>query len=544
MTPLSSARSLSLSHLSILLTILSVAVGITTGCGTSSSGMPKLSGNTSVTLALSSTANDQLSEFDTGFTGISLTNQEGKTVNLLSAPLTAQQEAEFIHLNGGIEPLVTVSVPQDIYTAATVSVGDSDFSCLTLNPLGGIGLSIFAYGATKTNAPPTTVTVNLPSPITITGDSMALMMNLVVAQSASYTTCLPDNNQSFSITPTFVLTPLTLAAQPTNPGNGKVTSLEGEVASVNGSDLTLSIPEVSLGTRTLSVSSTSMTKLQGISGFSALSVGMFVNMDGAVQPDGSVLAARIAVEDPSAVNVLTGPLLFVDTLVPDLVVFGRQEQGPLLPQPSGGNSVYLNPGSFAFGGATFQISGEMTNLGTLPFEPSFTASNMVAGQNVDISTPAIVYLGSDVQTPANTLTLIPQTINGTVVASSPSGNFTDYTVSLASYDLFPTLAVQQGQTTLLTNPSTVEVYVDNNTQLLNNLALAPGNTLRFYGLLFNDNGTLRMDCAQVNDGVTGSSQSNSGNNMTPGRTQTIGHESPGQVQPAITVITRSNQTRT
>jgi hypothetical protein len=25
--------------------------------------------------------------------------------------------------------------------------------------------------------------------------------------------------------------------------------------------------------------------------------------------------------------------------------------------------------------------------------------------------------------------------------------------------------------------------------------------LRFYGLVLNDNGTLRMDCAQVNDGV-------------------------------------------
>jgi hypothetical protein len=31
--------------------------------------------------------------------------------------------------------------------------------------------------------------------------------------------------------------------------------------------------------------------------------------------------------------------------------------------------------------------------------------------------------------------------------------------------------------------------------------LASGGTFRFYGLVFNDNGTLRMDCAQVNDGV-------------------------------------------
>jgi len=38
--------------------------------------------------------------------------------------------------------------------------------------------------------------------------------------------------------------------------------------------------------------------------------------------------------------------------------------------------------------------------------------------------------------------------------------------------------------------------------MLNSNALTVGNTLRFYGLIFNDNGTLRMDCAQVNDGVS------------------------------------------
>jgi hypothetical protein len=46
------------------------------------------------------------------------------------------------------------------------------------------------------------------------------------------------------------------------------------------------------------------------------------------------------------------------------------------------------------------------------------------------------------------------------------------------------------------------VYVDSNTQLLNSEPIAVGSPLRFNGLVFNDNGTLRMDCAQVSDGVT------------------------------------------
>lgn len=37
--------------------------------------------------------------------------------------------------------------------------------------------------------------------------------------------------------------------------------------------------------------------------------------------------------------------------------------------------------------------------------------------------------------------------------------------------------------------------------MLNSNPFAAGSVVRFYGLVFNDSGTLRMDCAQVNDGV-------------------------------------------
>jgi hypothetical protein len=125
---------------------------------------------------------------------------------------------------------------------------------------------------------------------------------------------------------------------------------------------------------------------------------------------------------------------------------------------------------------------------------------MVGGQNVDVTSPAFSLAGGT-YTPANTVTLIPQTIDGAVSSSSTTGNFTVYTVTLASYDLFPQLAVQPGQTTLLTNPNAVQVYVDSNTQMLNTQSLAAGSTLRFYGLVFNDSGRLRMDCGQISDGV-------------------------------------------
>jgi hypothetical protein len=459
---------------------------------------PKFSGDTSVTVLLASTGNDQVTRFAVEFQTLTLTSQSGKTVTLSSS----QQPSEFMHLNGGIEPLTTVNVPQDIYTSGTATLG-AVFVCIAQVPEGGLGIANYSI----INQGPT---VNLASPITVTGSSMALLLNMQVSSSAVFPTCWTTPPfEGFSMAPTFDLTPFALSASPTNSGNGKLSGLDAEVASVGmaGSSLTLTIAGGPFGTRALSASSNNQTVFQGISGASALSAGMFLNVDGAIQSDGSLLTTRIAVEDLSAINEFSGPLMFVDSVDPVLTQYGRTELGPLVTD-NGQTGYYFDIPDFDFSNAAFNISGQLTNLQSLPFVPSFTAANMVAGQNVGITSPTLSLVGG-IYTPANTITLVPQTINATVVSSQPAGSFTDYTISLASYDLFPTLAVQQGQTTLLNNPSQVEVYVDSNTQMLNTQALAPGSILLFYGLVFNDNGTLRMDCAQVNDGVTATPQANS-----------------------------------
>jgi len=116
-----------------------------------------------------------------------------------------------------------------------------------------------------------------------------------------------------------------------------------------------------------------------------------------------------------------------------------------------------------YSAAIFQISGEMANLGSLPFVPSFSALNMVPGQNVYITDAA--YSWSSARLAAATITLMPQTIDGTVTAPSQDGNFTVYTVSLAPYDLFPALAAQPGQTNVENDAGQVQVYVDSNTPI-------------------------------------------------------------------------------
>src|SRR5580704_894757 len=168
---------------SILLNLVAAAALIlTTTCG-GGSGMggtsptgPVLTGNTLVTVVLSSTANDQLTEFDLGIQSLTLTNKAGNTVSLIST----QQPTEYMHVNGGIEPLITVNIPQDVYTTASATIGGAQFTCIDLTPQGGLSSNTYAYGQT----PSANITVNLPAPITVTGNSMALSLNLLVAQSA------------------------------------------------------------------------------------------------------------------------------------------------------------------------------------------------------------------------------------------------------------------------------------------------------------------------------------------------------------------------
>jgi hypothetical protein len=113
-----------------LASTVALAAAFTMSCGSggniSGPTGPVSNGNTSVTVLLTSTANDQLSQFNIDFSSITLTSQSGKMVSLFTTP----QTAEFIHLNGTAEPLVTASVPQGTYTAATATIANAGFTCV------------------------------------------------------------------------------------------------------------------------------------------------------------------------------------------------------------------------------------------------------------------------------------------------------------------------------------------------------------------------------------------------------------------------------
>jgi hypothetical protein len=468
-----------------------LAASFLTGCGSSGgSGTtpPALTGNTSLTVLAASTANDEFAALSLDITGITLTSQSGASVDVLNTPRTI----EFMHLNSGVEPIATISIPQGIYTAATISVADGVPECAAYDPTQNM---LNTYGISSAAA--SHVTANLPGPITITGSGMGLELNLQVSQSTNYSSCPGITNGSvpFLLTPTFNVTPIVYTSNPTNITNGLALDLRGLIQTIssNGSFTVAGDFGPNVNGSVWQVDPNPAVALQGITSASQLAAGMVVDMDASIQSDGSLLPSRIAVFDnnPSNLSFTAGPLTGAEA-EQDLNQFGLQAQGPAFP------AIINAMVPFNFSNAAFHTSQQLTDASSLPFTPSFTAANMVVGQTVLVTTHAASPNGI---IPATTVTLVPQTINGNITATSTSGGFTVYTVSLAPYDIFPNLGVQPNQDSPLQSPGTITVYAGSNTTMLSANPPGVGNVARFTGLIFNDSGVLRMDCSQIANGL-------------------------------------------
>jgi len=474
------------------------------GCGTSAPGGPALSGNTTVAIQLSSKANGQLVQYTTQIASISLTNQVGKTTTIFNTPTNI----DFIPANGAAYPLATVQVPQDIYAAATISMSTPWFRYTFLDATGSDNTTDFTYsGATPVPA------VVVQQPVTISGPAMGLTLSLDMSKSLVISNYTVPTLSTFTGNPTFDLSIFPVTAAATTPLNGKCIGLAGQITAMGmtANSMTVTLagdgaigpgqgqPYGAYATGAgFTVALNSATQYQGVAAASGLATGDFVNLDLALQQDGSYAATRVEVQDATTTNITTNLVQYSSAKYSGLGSMPIQYQGSQLESTDAGNAI-----SFEYAGSTrFQVSARLGSTTGLPFTPTFSASTMVAGQDVSIGALSYPFTGGTYPLPTS-ITLLPQTIDATVTGVTTSGSYTLYAVRLAAYDPIaslngPPVNPNENQ---VPNPGVVQVYVNPNTSLLNTTQLATGSTFRFNGLLFDDNGTLRMVALQVSDGV-------------------------------------------
>jgi len=452
--------------LKALATGLAMAGLVLSGCsGGVNSGAtinPNAASTTTQTLITDAPA-DQVLSLALTVDSISLTDVTGASTTVLSTPVPI----EVSHLDAVQEPLLPpLNIPQDTYTSATITVASP----------------IVVYVDSTTGKPVKTsatlaaasTTVTFTSPITVSATSAPICFDLLVGQSVAI------SGTTVTVTPTFNVTQIALASAPTNGNNGKVSGVLGQVVSVSGTTLTIQGP----GGQQLTLTTNSSTVLQGFTALSTLTAGELVDADVAQQSNGTLLALRIHLDPPQAANLLVGPVTAITgTPATSFTQLVRQPLGPGVTASATGTTYTVTVNS----STTFGLAPQAGTLPTLPFTPVFTATTMIAGQNVAVGASSISTT-ADTATAA-TVTLAPQTVDGTVASVTTTGGFTVYTVTLPSPSALGTL----------TGATSVVVYINSSTQMMNVAPIAVGSTQRFNGLLFNDSGTLRLIAAACND---------------------------------------------
>jgi hypothetical protein len=322
---------------------------------------------------------------------------------------------------------------------------------------------------------------------------MGLLLDLNIPQSITYSpyfagsSTMASDGGHTAFSPVFSLSGVTLAAQPSTLQDGKIEDLHGQVTADSGGMLALTADN---GTG-FNFTTSSSTVFAGANGAAPPPAGSFVDMDAALQADGSMLATLVQTEAATQQYNLVGPIVEY-TLQSYLLNMGREQQGPDLPNGTGflGNNVQLSASP------QFQIIWPTGSAPAgLTFAPALSAAFISPGQNLDTPIDTPQYISNNGTVPAASIvTLEPQTIDATVVSVSAANGQTAYQVNLFSNDLIAIFGPA---------PS-VTVYATTATHLLTASPVVGGSVARFRGLLFDDGGALRMVATEIEDGVPGS----------------------------------------
>ncbi|MGH9508058.1 MAG: DUF5666 domain-containing protein [Terriglobales bacterium] len=487
---------------------LAAATAFAVGCGGAPAVAPATTVSqaapetTQVFLLASGVGGDEPTAFSVDFSQIQLTTKAGAAATVLSAPGCANGNlpsggcpgAEFMHVNGiNSLPFYSARVPSGVYSGATVVPG----ACY-IDTVGesGSGLEInFGEGncgQTAGGGQPSAdaAVISVPQPITLSSYPMALILSLDAPASYQISGCadIYGGNCTDNISPHFTLTAVPLLPNPDAP---TVRGLNAQIESITGTTLRLQSEDGAAAT----VDTAPATVYSGVGGLAGLAAGMFIRFSGTVQINGTLLASRIEVDDSTAQIWDDGFTFSPVGPGPDgkTPMFGFAYVNSL--GPSGAVDQADTEGFYLNSGTTFAIAGPASDLAGLPFTPTFNAQTLTGGQHVSVYYSAGPTVSG--RPLATTVVLVPEIIPGVVTAVGSSGQDVMYTVQLSPEDLIPQVASLAGDFPHLADPATIYVYASPTTAMAAPDAVNADTPWRFRGLLFNDNGTLRMVCDAI-----------------------------------------------
>lgn len=404
---------------------------------------------------------DRVASLSLTINAVTLVNDTGTQVPLLSAPVTV----EITSLAGTTSPLGSTSVPAGTYTKAAITLGGATITAV--DPTTGTTVQ-------KTfPAPASAFTLTLNPAFVSDGTALVMNVNLDLHKSIA----IDGTTGALTFNPFLLVAHGKLqgpvAGAPLNPFTGGIEHVFGKVTNINGSAFTVL---TAIGQRSLTFNTNSSTEFRNVSGVSGLQTGMLVMVNGQTQSDGSLLALGVNLVNglTNAVGVTGVVAKTVGSPVTQFQMYGFGMSGVMMGSAPGFGSLVSVTNTTVFRADIENV--DMTGL-TLTFD----ASSLSPGQMVEVDTtsPPVGITGvigglSGISIGASQVQLVQQPLAGTI--SNLNGNI--FTLTLPVDGAFATL----------TETTTVTVYKQGGTAMDGTTALANGQKVVVRGLLFNNSG--------------------------------------------------------
>jgi Domain of unknown function (DUF5666)/Domain of unknown function (DUF4382) len=447
-----------------------LAVAAMIGCGGNMSTPPPAptvttsSASVGTVINIGDAPNDSVLAFEITINSVLLTNSSGQQISVLSSPA----RIELTRLAGTFAPLSHVVIPQGTYINAVVTVSHPEI------------VFVNASGATVILEPQIsnlTVTVPFSPSLVVGATSSPFNFDFDMSKSVVF-----DAAGVPSITPVITVVPSgARAGNDVDAEHGDLDEVKGIVTAINSPAFTMSLRD---GTQTVTVNTDSNTKFSGITTLADLKAGMRVEVSASMNADGTLLArkveAEVEIEDHAAPAASLEGLITATTgtSATQISILVRDMESSMSSAPALGSTVNIQISSKT----KFAINDMDLLTTALPFTPTFDASTLSKGQNVEVETDM-----STASATAAKVKLAKQTLRGTASAVVANGSLTTFTLTLPADSAFASL----------TGASTVTVYQTSATELKDMTSVTSGSSTRVRGLLFFDGTNFRFVAKRI-----------------------------------------------
>jgi len=436
--------------------MLAILIALAVGCGGGGNGLTSNpnptptpgTGANSAQVRFGDAPADSVISFEVSVTSLSLTPAGGGAPVSVAVP--ANNRIELTHASGKFEPFTTGSLPQGTFSAANLTLANSELTFLTT-----AGTPVHING-------PASASITVPLSPNLTIGSSPLVLNIDVNVAASITTAAGVVNGIAFTSSSFNIT----AKAPGVAGNqqdddGEIEDVQGTVIAVNGSSFTFKVGQTG-SSMTFNTDGTTQFK-DGVTSVASL-LNQVVTVEGFTRADGSLFAKEVEGLESSAGGEVEGLITSISGTT--LTVNAQDGIGNGFDDTKIGASFSVNIAGL--NASKFRVKAGNGFGGGLPSATfPFDATTIHQGQRIEVDTDVAVPPASGSISP-DKINLQQQGVSG-VVANAAASTFD---INLATDSALRTIS---GQTV---------VHVTKTASTDSRVAVANGGSVQVRGLLF------------------------------------------------------------